>query len=160
MRWLLLKALFIGCIVYSYTFSRISILMSPIKSQKTLNMNLFLTTAPRTFSLPDSQCISTQSTVFSIQTLCGKPIFSPLVNIFGFSVHITHSCVNFIWFALLSHQAFNDRPLFKRGELFNFLLIQITPKQFFNNEIFFVTKQFQTMKNLHLRRKFWNKTDK
>ena len=34
-----------------------------------------------------------------------------------FSIHIKQSSVNFTWFALLSHQKFDDRPLFMPGEL-------------------------------------------
>ena len=43
--------------------------------------------------------------------------FSPFLNIFldktCFSIHISHSSVNFTLFVLLSHPKFDDRPLFK-----------------------------------------------
>ena len=54
-----------------------------------------MTTVPRTFSLLRSQCVSIPSTVFSIQTLRGKRMFSAFVNIFltktCFSMYIAHS---------------------------------------------------------------------
>ena len=34
------------------------------------------------------------------------------------SVHITHSSVNFTWFALYNHQKLDDRPLFESGASF------------------------------------------
>ena len=50
-----------------------------------------------------------------------KPMFNPLVNSFliktCFSMHITHSPINFTWFALLSYQKFDKRPLFKSEAL-------------------------------------------
>ena len=80
-----------------------------------------LTVAPRTFSLPKSQHVYIPFIVFSTQPHCGKSIFNSFVNIFltktCFSVHITYSCVNFTWFALVSQQNFNSRPVFKPGEL-------------------------------------------
>ena len=55
-------------------------------------------------------------------------MFSPFVTIFWggatktwFSIYITHSSVNFIWFVFLRHPKFDDRPLFKARALFNFL---------------------------------------
>ena len=35
----------------------------------------------------------------------------------SFSLNITHSSINFTWFVLVSHQKFNDRPLFVLGAL-------------------------------------------
>ena len=56
------------------------------------------------------------------QVCNSKPLFSLFVNIFMtktcFSVHITNSSINFTWFAFLSQQKINDRPLFKPGELY------------------------------------------
>ena len=45
----------------------------------------------------------------------GKPIFRPFVG--GGLKHAFLFTVNFMWFALLSHQKFDDRPLFKPGAL-------------------------------------------
>ena len=43
-------------------------------------------------------------------------MFGSFVNIFCFSIHITHCSVNFTWFALLSYQRLDDRSLFQPGE--------------------------------------------
>ena len=55
------------------------------------------------------------------QVCNSKPLLSPFINIFFnktcFSVYIILSSVNFIWFAFLSHEKFQDRPLFKLGAL-------------------------------------------
>ena len=72
------------------------------------------------FVLLESQCVSTSWMVFSTQASICQPMFSQFVNIFltkgSFSIHISHSCVNFTWFALIC-QKFDDRPLFKPGTL-------------------------------------------
>ena len=61
--------------------------------------------ASGTFSLLVSQCVFTPWTVFSTQAGSVRPMFNRLVNIFltktWFFIHITHSSVNFSWFALL-----------------------------------------------------------
>ena len=48
-------------------------------------------------------------------------MFKPFVNIsltkIFFSVYIIYSSVNFLWFALLSHQKFDNRSLSKPGDL-------------------------------------------
>ena len=76
-----------------------------------------LTAVPRTFSLLDSQGISTSWIIFLIQACSGKSMFRPFVNMFlierWFSVHNTNSSVNFVLIALLSYPKFEDRPLFK-----------------------------------------------
>ena len=52
---------------------------------------------------------------FSLRFVVVNPLASSSVKIIlaktCFSTHITYSSVNFIWFALLSHQKFDDRPL-------------------------------------------------
>ena len=64
-----------------------------------------------------------------------------------FSIHITHSSVNFMWFSLLSYTKFNDRPRFKPGALclifHHFELRQ--NKYFYNIKIIFPMNQFQTI---------------
>ena len=79
-----------------------------------------LIAAPRTLSLLRSQCVSPPWTIFSTQICSGKCKFSKFVNIV-FAKHITHCVVNFTWFALLSQQKFDDRPLFKLGAQFDLL---------------------------------------
>ena len=69
----------------------------------------------------ESQCVSIVWTIFSTQAFIGKPMFSPFLNIIltkiCFFVHIRYSSVNFTWFALFTHQKFDDRPLLKPGAL-------------------------------------------
>ena len=50
-------------------------------SQKTVSMTFFTDAASRTFSLLESQWVSSPATVFSIRIRCGKPMFSPFSNI-------------------------------------------------------------------------------
>ena len=57
-----------------------------------------------------------------------------------FSIHITHSSVNFMWFTLLSQQKFDDRCLFKPEALFGLPPFWIASKQ-----IIFTKNQFQTI---------------
>ena len=66
---------------------------------------------------------------FRLKLVIATPLFF-FAKIY-FSVHVTHFSVNFTWFALLSQQKFNDRLLFKLGELFDFLLFQIDSEQIF-----------------------------
>ena len=69
----------------------------------------------RTFSLPESQCFPSVGCFFDSGSLW-KTHFCLLVNIFffftetGFSVHITRSTKNYIWFALLRHQKLMTNP--------------------------------------------------
>ena len=59
--------------------------------------------------------------LFLTQASGGKLIFNPLIRKFltktCFFIHISYSSVNFTWVALLNHQKFPDRPLFKPGTL-------------------------------------------
>ena len=96
-------------------------MMGHFMSQKTVPMTFF-TTVSGTFSLPEIPCVLTSWTVYSTQARCGNPMFSLMVKFFffikiGFSVSIIDSSVNYILFALLSHQKFDDRSLFKPGAL-------------------------------------------
>ena len=47
-----------------------------------------------------------------------------------FSIHTTHTSVNFTWFALLIQQEFHDKPLFMPGEQFDVLPFWIVSKIF------------------------------
>ena len=93
----------------------------------------------------------------------GHLMFSPFVNIFWiesyFSMHITHSSLNFTWFAFLNQQKFDDRPLFKSWDVClissNFVLSQ--KKYLCKIKIIFSINQFQRMQNLHRWKKFWPK---
>ena len=121
-----------------------------------------LTMASRTFSLSESHCVSTLWAVFLIQAGCRKPVFSPFINFFFFffffftitcfSVHISHS-ENFKWFALFSHQKFDDRPLSNLEKFVWFAAILNSFKRNIfarlNCEIL-ALNQFQTMQSLHL----------
>ena len=54
------------------------------------------------------------------------------VNIFWLeyaSLYTTYSYINFTWFVLLSHQKFDDKSLFKPGDLYNLLPFWINSKQ-------------------------------
>ena len=79
-------------------------------SQKTVSMTFFTEHYTRNFFVRESVC-------------SGKHMFSPFVKIFFFftktifSLHITHTSVDFTWFVILNHQKLNDRPLFKPYEL-------------------------------------------
>ena len=57
----------------------------------------------------------------------------------------TNSSVNFTWFVLLSHQRFDERPLFKPGSLWFAIF-----KYFCKTKIIFAINRFQTMQNLYL----------
>ena len=59
-----------------------------------------LTAAPGTFSLPESQCVSISWIVISIVACRSKPMLNTYK--ICFSVHVTHSSVNFTWFAEVS----------------------------------------------------------
>ena len=80
----------------------------------------------------------------------------PFVKIFFtktcFSVHITHSFVNFIWFVFLNHQRFHERPLFKPGAicLICHYFAQLQNKYVCKNWIIFILNQFHIMQSLHL----------
>ena len=131
------KELAIGSTVYSCIFFQGNQSWWILSCPRRLSVwPSLLTTTPRPFSLRESLFVSSLLTVFLTLAHSGKPIFSPFVNIFFFtkiylSIYITHSSVNFTWFALLSSQKFNDRPLFKPGALFNFLPFWIASKQIF-----------------------------
>ena len=94
--------------------------------------------------------------VFSLYELCfrlilAKPWFVHLKHYFPktcFSAYITHSSVNFAWFAFLSHQQFIDRPLFCLGAIPWFVSILNWTK--LNIKEIFVINQFQIMLSLHL----------
>ena len=93
-----------------------------------------------TFSLAESQRLSSQWIVFSTQSPCEKHMFSPFVNLFffllkhAFSVDITHFSDNHTWFALLSRQKSDDKVLFKLVGFFfffNYVPFSIASKQIF-----------------------------
>ena len=132
MKWILPKELAMQSIVYSCIFFK-EIKWSVLSCLRRMSAwPSLLTTTLGTFSLPESQCISTQWTVFLTQAHYAKPIFSPFVKIFlikiCFAIHITHS-INFTRFALLSyHQKFDD---FSSMEGFDLLPFWIASKQIF-----------------------------
>ena len=72
-----------------------------------------LTDMPGNFFLLESQCFSTVFSTFWLTYVL--PICKHFLPKTYFSIHITHFSVNFIWLAVLSHQKFVDRPLFKSG---------------------------------------------
>ena len=96
-------------------FSRKSILMSFFMLPKVCQHDLLYLAATSTFSLPDSQCAFTPWTFCLTPAHSGKQMFSPFANIIQtkscFFVYISHFSVNFIWFALLTHQKFDDNSL-------------------------------------------------
>ena len=71
-----------------------------------------LTATPGTFSLLESRCISTPWTLW-LWFVVAKLMFSPFIKFFFFwlkqtFLYMLHSYVNFMWFALLSQQKFNQ----------------------------------------------------
>ena len=67
-----------------------------------------MTAEPGTFSLLESQCISTLQTVYWFWL---EPMFCPFLNI----LWLKHACIDLTWFALLRHPKLGDRPLFMTG---------------------------------------------
>ena len=101
------------------SFSRRSTVIDPFMSQKMSTWLSLQTAAPRTFSLPEIQCISNSWLVFSSRDRSGKPMFSQFVIIStSFSVCIIDSSVHFTCFALIRHWNFDDRALLKPGAFF------------------------------------------
>ena len=80
-------------------FSRKFTVMDPFMSQNTISMIFF--SGSLNFSLPESQC---DSTVFLAHVHRGKFTFCKhfLTKTCFFSIHITHSSVNFTWFTFLN----------------------------------------------------------
>ena len=72
-----------------------SIVIGLFVSQKTVKMTFFTDHCAQNFSFNKVSVFATSLTKLY------------------FSVYITHFSVNFTWFALLSHQILNNRPLFK-----------------------------------------------
>ena len=101
------------------SFSRESITMALLMSQKTARMALFTNQCALNCSFTQDSVHFNSMDYFSIRALSGKLIFSSFVKFFCFvfnktcfSLYITHSS----WFSLFTHQTFDDRPLFKPGE--------------------------------------------
>ena len=103
------KELAIGSTVYSCTLFKEIKWWVIILFQETVSILYWL--------LHQEHFLNRRVSVFPLH--CGKPMFSPVVKIFltktCFSVYITHNFINFTWFALLSHQKFDERFLFKPG---------------------------------------------
>ena len=60
---------------------------------------------------------------FSTQRSLFRPFVNILLTITCFSVPIAHPSKDFTWFALLGHQKFDDRTLFKPGELWFAIIV-------------------------------------
>ena len=90
-----------------HLFSRKSIVMVSFMCQKTVCINFFTDhCAQNFFFTSESMCFHSMNCLFN-SSLLWKTLET------CFSVHVTHSSVNFIWFTFLSHQKFHDIPLFK-----------------------------------------------
>ena len=93
--------------------------MGSFMPQETVCMTSFTDCGARNFSLSESLCVSIPWTVFMSLAGHGKSMFSSFVKTFltktCLFVHITHSSVNFTWFALHSQQKFDDRPPYNSG---------------------------------------------
>ena len=100
------------------SFKRISIMTSPCMSKKTVSMIFFTDRDTWNIFMTESECASCPWTVNFIVAKSG---LAYLLTFFFtkacLSVQDTHSSVNLTWFVLLSHQKFDDRPLFKLGAL-------------------------------------------
>ena len=72
-------------------------------------------------------------------------MLSPFIKDFltknRFSVHRTHSCVNFAWFAFLNHQKLDDRTLFITGALYVICGLSEYPLNKKINHVTFVEKK-------------------
>ena len=120
-------------------------------SQNTVRMTFFNYCCPRTFSLLESTCVSTPWTAFSIQSQSDSlfvKIFLP-----------KHSSANYSYFAIQSHQKFDDRHLFKPGAISlirrHFELRQ--KKYPCKIRIKFAINPFQTCRHYIYGQKFWKK---
>ena len=151
--------------------------MGPFMCQKFVSMTFFIDTCTQKFPL-QNQCVSTPWSVFSTQACRGKPIkliCNILLTKTYFSMHITHSSVNFTWFVLLTHQIFDDRILFKPGASFltktcfsehithssvNFTWFVLLTHQIFDDRILFkpgasfLTKTYFSMHITHYSENF------
>ena len=105
-----------------------------------------LTDASGTLSLPKIPW-----SVFSTHAYSNKPMFSSFVNIFftktSFSEHITHLSVNFTWFAFVSHQKFDDWPLFKPRALWFAAILKNNFRKK-KKKLFCFFKRFSTIINI------------
>ena len=89
--------------------------MFPFMCQRRVSMTFFTDCCTRKVFLLLSSCFSTPLTVFSIRFVGANRFLANLLKFFTkicFSEHITLSSLSFSWFALLSYQIFDDRPLF------------------------------------------------
>ena len=119
-RWILTKALALGSIVYSCIFE-INNDGSFYVSEDCQHDLIYWLLYPELFLYWRVSVLPLHQLSFRHFAHSGKPMFSPFVKIFltkiCFFVKITHCSENFIW-VTLSHQEFDDRPLFKPGALF------------------------------------------
>ena len=94
--------------------------MDPFMSQKTVSMTIFTDCSAWYFFFTEESVYFDSKDCFQ-QADSGKLMVKSFLNIFMtktcFSIHITHSFVNFTWSALLSYKKFHDRLLFKLGVL-------------------------------------------
>ena len=105
----------IGSTIYNCTFFKeISCPESFLFPEQSAWPSL-LTALLRKFSLPVNVFLL-HGLSFWHRFWVANPFFSHVVKFLTkmfFSVLIKYSSVNFTWFALLSHQGYDDRPLFK-----------------------------------------------
>ena len=90
--------------------------------QKTVNMTFFTDHSVQTFFLTGEPLFPLYGLSFRRSLLVANPCKYFLTKT-CFSVDITHSSVNFRWFALISHQKFDDRLLFNPGVLWSAALL-------------------------------------
>ena len=126
----------IGNTVYSLSFFKKTINLSsfhvPEHSQNDLlywplNLEIFLYWIFRWLSF--------QELSFRIKLEVTTPILAYFKTFL--TVHITHSTLDFIWFALLNHQRFNDWPLFTFGELYLMEFHHFENKNLYDIEVIF-----------------------
>ena len=90
--------------------------MSPFMSQKTVSMTFFTDHYTWNFFFTGkSVCFHSMDCLFDSDSLRQTHIL-PISKLKRASLYTSHS-IDFIWFAFLSHQKLDDRPLFKPGAL-------------------------------------------
>ena len=122
----------IGSIVYSCTFSKEINNDCSFMSQKTVSMTIML----GTFSLLESQCVSTSLTVFLTQAWSSKTMFSLFVKIFFLRKHASlYTSHILLWISYGLHFSASKSSMTSSfqayGTLFNLLPFWTVLKQIF-----------------------------
>ena len=126
--WILPKELVIGALFTVAPFSRNLIVMGPFMSQKNV---LYWLLCLEFFLYQKVDVFPLHGLFFQLRLIVSNPCLTIFWTLTCFSIHITHSSVNFTWFALLNHQKFDDRLMFKSETLFDLPPFWIASQQIF-----------------------------